>query len=391
MRYRAFPGVAACIVIGVGALAAAGCSSSSSGSAAGPAAGTGAQSAAAASSAPIPSVVNLACSKDEGLKGKVVGLNFAQNQSLFSQLQADIEKFAALSRCGLTFKVTNAQGDPATQVQQAEQLITDKVNLLFTNPSESPGWGPVGPLAKANNAIWMNWSSVVEPDATVNATVDQALEGSLVAEPAAQWINKYQGGHAQVAMLVSLTDPGFKARATAFEARLRQLVPGVQFVGTGNGGFNSPQTAQQSTLNLLQAHPGVKVLFADWDGASIGAVQAARSLGKTDPHQFFIAGQDGSTEQLQDMQKAGNVLQATGADIYRYDAGVIVRDMEKLLMGQSVEPTRYLLAELVTPDTVGKFLQLQNDPFNNAYSNVFNQITRYYPYHDTPATTQPSF
>lgn len=389
MKHRAFPGIAACLLIGAGALAAAGCSSSGSGSAAA-AGSSAAQSATAAGSAPIPSIVNLACSKNEGLKGKVVGLNFAQTQSLFSQLQADIEQFAALSRCGLSFKVTNAQGDPARQVQQAEQLITDKVNLLFTNPSESPGWGPVGPLAKANNTLWMNWSSVIESDATVNATVDQALSGSLVAEPVAQWINKYQGGHAQVAMLVSLTDPGFKARATAFEAKLKELVPGVQFVGTGNGGFDSPQTGQQSTLNLIQAHPGLKVIFADWDAATIGAVQAARSLGKTDPHQFFIAGQDGSTEQLQDMQKPGNVLQATGADIYRYDAGIIVRDMEMLLMGQKVLPTRYLIPELITPDTVQHFLGLQNDPFNDANSAVFNQITKYYPYHDTPTTKQPA-
>ena len=385
MRSRVFSGVAACMVLGVGALAAAGCSTSSSSSAS----SSGAQSAEVGSAA-IPSIVNLACSKDEGLKGKVVGLNFAQSQSLFSQLQADIEKFAALSRCGLTFKVTNAQGDPSTQVQQAEQLIADKVDLLFTNPSEAPGWQAVGPLAKANNTIWMNWSSVIEPDATVNATVAQALAGSLVAEPVAQWINKYQGGHAQVAMLVSLTDPGFKARATAFEARLKQLVPGVQFVGTGNGGFSSPQTGQQSTLNLIQAHPDLKVIFADWDAATIGAVQAARSLGKTDPHQFFIAGQDGSTEQLQEMQKPGSVLQATGGLIFRYDAGIIVRDMEMLLMHQTVLPTRYLIPKLITADTVQQFLKLQDDPFNNANSYVFNEITKYYPYHSTPTTKQPA-
>lgn len=375
-------------VLGIGTLVISGCGSSGSSSASGSSSSSGNQPAAT-SSAPIPSVVNLPCSKDDGLKGKVVGLNFEESESVFSQLQSDIEEFAKLSRCGLTFKVTNAQGDPSTQIQQAEELITDKVNLLFTNPAEAPGWGPVGPLAKSHHTIWMNWSSVIEPDATVNATVDQALSGSLVAEPVAQWIKKYQGGHAQVAMLVSLTDPGFKARATAFEAKLKQLVPGVQFVGIGNGGFSSPQTAETSTQDLIEAHPDLKVIFADWDGASLGAEQAARSLGKTDPKEFYIAGQDGSTEQLQDMQKPGNVLQATGADLYRYDAGIVTRDMEKLLMGETVLPTRYLIPELITSDTVQKFLKLQNDPFNNANNYVFNQITRYYPYHDTPTTKQP--
>jgi ribose transport system substrate-binding protein len=384
MRSRVTSGIVAGVVLGIGSLIISACSSTGASSTA----TSGTQSAAATTTA-IPSLVNLPCSKDQGLKGDVVGLNFEESESVFSQLQSDIEEFAKLSGCGLTFKVTNAQGDPATQVQQAEELITDKVNLLFTNPAEAPGWQVVGPLAKANNTIWMNWSSVVEPDATVNATVDQALSGSLVAAPVAQWIDKYQGGHAQVAMLVSLTDPGFKERATAFEARLKQLVPGVQFVGVGNGGFTSPQVAEQSTLNLIEAHPNLKVIFADWDGATLGAEQAARSLGKTNPTQFFIAGQDGSTEQLQDMQKPGNVLQATGADLFRYDAGIVVRDMEKLLMHETVEPTRYLIPELITSATVNKFLALQDNPFSNANSYVFNQITRYYPYHDTPTTVQP--
>jgi ribose transport system substrate-binding protein len=390
MRSRVTSGIVAGVVLGIGSLIISACGSSGASSTASPGTSSGTQSASAASAA-IPTLVNLPCSKDQGLKGDVVGLNFEESESVFSQLQSDIEEFAKLSNCGLTFKVTNAQGDPATQVQQAEELITDKVNLLFTNPAEAPGWQVVGPLAKANNTIWMNWSSVVEPDATVNATVDQALSGSLVAAPVAQWINKYQGGKAQVAMLVSLTDPGFKARATAFEARLKQLVPGVQFVGIGNGGFSSPQVAEQSTQNLIEAHPNLKVIFADWDGAALGAEQAARSLGKTNPQQFYIAGQDGSTEQLQDMQKPGNVLQATGADLFRYDAGIVVRDMEKLLMHETVLPTRYLIPELITSATVNKFIALQNDPFSNANSYVFNEITRYYPYHDTPTTVQPAF
>src|SRR5271155_820870 len=176
MRSRVTSGIVAGVVLGIGSLIISACSSTGASSTA----TSGTQSAAATTTA-IPSLVNLPCSKDQGLKGDVVGLNFEESESVFSQLQSDIEEFAKLSGCGLTFKVTNAQGDPATQVQQAEELITDKVNLLFTNPAEAPGWQVVGPLAKANNTIWMNWSSVVEPDATVNATVDQALSGSLVA------------------------------------------------------------------------------------------------------------------------------------------------------------------------------------------------------------------
>jgi len=124
MRSRVTSGIVAGVVLGIGSLIISACGSSGASSTASPGTSSGTQSASAASAA-IPTLVNLPCSKDQGLKGDVVGLNFEESESVFSQLQSDIEEFAKLSNCGLTFKVTNAQGDPATQVQQAEELITD--------------------------------------------------------------------------------------------------------------------------------------------------------------------------------------------------------------------------------------------------------------------------
>jgi ribose transport system substrate-binding protein len=336
---------------------------------------------ARAAAAAIPPIVDLPCSKNQGLKGKVVGLNWEESEAVLNQMQADIEQFAKLSNCGLKFKVTNAGGDPAQQVTDAEQLVTDGVNLLFTNPAEAPGWTAVGPLVKSHHTLWMNWSSVPEPDATVNATVWQAASGALVAAPVATWLKKNFGGAGQVAVLTSLTDPGFQARTNAFKQSLLKLDPKAQFVGTGNGGFTSPTVAEQSTLNLIQAHPQLKVIFADWDGAAIGAVTAAREAGKTDPTKFYIAGQDGSAAQLEDMQKPGNVLQSSGTLLFRYDAGIVVRDMELMLMGKkTLGLTRVLIPKLVTTSNVKSFLATLNQPFNPANNAVFSQITKYFPF-----------
>jgi ribose transport system substrate-binding protein len=332
---------------------------------------------------------------DKTLNGKTVGLSFAQSQALFSQLQDDIKQFAKLSGCGLKFKITNANGDPSKQLTDSEQLIAQGVDLLWTNPAEPPGWNVVQQKAEAAGIPYMNWSSIPVAGATTNATVAQAQAGALVAKPAADWINQKQGGKADVALLVSLTDPGFKARAEAFKQKLMQLAPGARIIATGPGGFTDPSVAEKTTLNLIRAHPSLKMVFADWDGASLGAAQAAREAGKTDPDQFYIAGQDGSPEQLALMSKPGAVLQSSGTLLFRYDAGIVERDMERLLLGKPVPPLRLLIPELVTTKNVKQIQALQSDPFSPANKDIFNKITAYYDINLKPgdplpgANTQP--
>jgi ABC-type sugar transport system substrate-binding protein len=339
--------------------------------------------------AAIPPIVRLPCSKNQALKGKVIGMSWPLQIGLVDQMVSDITKFAQLSNCGVTFRIVNANGDAAKQVIQAQQLLALGVDLLVAVPAAPQGWEAVIRQAKQNGVPVINWSSVALTGATMNSNVWQAATGALVAAPAAKWINTMQGGKAEVAMLVSATDVGFKARAAAFKEKLLRLAPGAKIVATAPGGYASPTSAEKTTLDLIQAHPNLKMIFADWDAATIGAAQAAKEAGKTDPRQFFIAGQDGSTTQLEAMAKPGNVIQATGALMFRYDAGIIVNNMLRLLMNKTLPPTRLLIPRLVTPATRASFLRSLNDPFNPKNASVFSTITRYYDQPETAKQPQP--
>jgi ribose transport system substrate-binding protein len=352
---------AALVCAAVAAAAVAGCGGSSS---------SGGSSASASTPPQCKSGSN-------SIMGDTIGLSLPQEQALFSQLQNDIEAYAKKAGCGWKFKVTNANADPSQQITDAQQLIAQGVNLIWANEAESQGWNSVATQAKAAKVMLYNWSSFAITGANLNATVDQAKSGALVAAPAAAWI-KAHPGHADVGVLVSVSDPGFQERAKSFESALKKLDPSVKFVATGNGGFTNPSAAESSTLSMIQSHPDINMIFADWDGASLGAAQAAREAGKTNPNTFYIAGQDGSPEQLALMQKPGNVLQASGAELYRYDAGIIVSNMMRLLLHQSIPPTRTLVPTLVTPANVKQVLKEENDPFNPIYKDVFNHISAYY-------------
>jgi ABC-type sugar transport system substrate-binding protein len=87
--------------------------------------------------------------------GDTIGLSFAQQQALFSQLQNDIEHFAKLTGCDWKFKVTNAGADPSQQITDAQQLIAQGANLVWVNQAQAQGWNPVvqhRPPAPGKNA-----------------------------------------------------------------------------------------------------------------------------------------------------------------------------------------------------------------------------------------------
>lgn len=335
--------------------------------------------------AAIPPIVRLPCSKNQGLKGKVVGLSWAEEIGLVNELNNAITKFAKLSNCGLTIKIVNSNGDNSKQVIQAQQLIAQHVNLLFEQPAAPGGFSNVIAAAKKAKIPVMNWSSVGITGATMNVNVSQAATGALDAAPVCNWIKAKQGGKAQVAMIVSPTDVGFKQRAAAFQAKLKQLCPGADIVETAPGGYTTSTAAEATALNLIQAHPDLKVIFADWDADTLGAATAAKDAGKTDPNQFFVAGCDGTAAQLALMGQPNSVLQATGAPLFNYDPGIIVRNIEQILMGHKLPPTRVLVPRLVTPATLAAFKTLSQNAYSLKNASVFDSVTQYF---SSPETTK---
>jgi ribose transport system substrate-binding protein len=340
--------------------------------------------------AAIPPIVRLPCSKNQGLKGKVVGVSWAEEIGLVDQLNAAITKFAKLSNCGITIKIVNSNGNNSQQVIQDQQLIAQHVNLLFEQPAVSGGFDTVIAAAKKAKVPVLNWSSVGITGATMNVNVSQAATGALDAAPVCNWIKAKQGGKAQVAMIVSPTDVGFKARAAAFQAKLTKLCPGADFVATAPGGYTTPTAAESTALSLIQAHPDLKVIFADWDADTLGAATAAKDAGKTDPNQLFIAGCDGTAAQLALMADPNSVLQATGAPVFNYDAGIIVNNIEQMLLGRKLPPTRVLVPRLVTPSNLAAFTALSTNPYSLKNASVYDTVTQYFASSETTANPIPS-
>ncbi len=71
--------------------------------------------------------------------------------------------------------------------------------------------------------------------------------------------------------------------------------PGIDIVASMPGGWNV-EGGNTAGMDLLQAHPEVKVVFAANDYMIMGVAQAAKSLGRTD---IVLLGNDGDTAALE--------------------------------------------------------------------------------------------
>lgn len=102
--------------------------------------------------------------------------------------------------------------------------------------------------------------------------------------------------------------------------------------------------------NLLQAHPGVKAIFAENDEMALGALQALGDRAGTD---VIVVGFDGTTEGLSAVED-GRML-ATIAQQPEELGARAVEEATKLLRGEEAEAEVPVEVVTVTTDNVGDY------------------------------------
>jgi ribose transport system substrate-binding protein len=116
----------------------------------------------------------------------------------------------------------------------------------------------------------------------------------------ADWAREQAGGAARKVGILD-GEPGYLATE-----RAGGFVDGItgtnwDIVARINGGW-SVEKGNVAAMDLLQAHPDVEVIYASNDYMALGAVLAAKSLGRDD---LMILGYDGDTGALEDIAAGG--------------------------------------------------------------------------------------
>jgi ribose transport system substrate-binding protein len=172
----------------------------------------------------------------------------------------------------------------------------------------------------------------------------------------ADWAMEQAGGEARRVGILD-GEPGYLATE-----RAGGFVDGIEgsnweIVSRINGGW-SVDRGNTAAMDLLQAHPDVQVIYASNDYMALGAVLAARALGRDD---LTILGYDGDTGALEDIAAGGMTATSDTAPVImgRTAACFVLALLEGETEGGYVNtPTR-----IVHADNVIEVLRATDDLF----------------------------
>ena len=252
----------------------------------------GAASAAALSLA----IAVPASAQDDTLK---IGMTFQEmNNPYFVSMQEALME--AAEDLGAEVVVTDAGHDVAKQISDVEDMLTQGIDILLLNPTDSAGIESAVHMAKAQDVI------VVAVDANANGPVDTFV-GSKNRDAGYQsckYLAEAIGGEGDVAILDGIPVVPILERVEGCKAALDEF-DGVTLVDTQNG-RQDRSVALGVVENMIQSHQDLKGIFSVNDGGAMGALAAIQGSGRD----IKLTSVDGAPEAV------AAIAQGTPSEIY---------------------------------------------------------------------------
>lgn len=249
--------------------------------------------------------------------------------------------------------LTDAQGDPQKQINQMEDLISQKPDGLLLVALDANAVIPqVEGANKAGIPLLTCWNDLGGPPRQ-NWPGSISLVGVDEVESgrnAARFVVKLLPDGGKVAIIEGAA--GFQAtneRSEGFREVLQQN-PKIEIVASQPGNWTR-DAALAVAENYIQAHPDLNVIYAHDDNMALGAVSALRNANLLD--KIRVVGIGGSKEGLDAIKNgemAGTVFDSPEADTYACIKALILS-----LEGAKLPSEIWLPRPVVSKDNVDQF------------------------------------
>ncbi|MBY6006162.1 ABC transporter substrate-binding protein [Salipiger bermudensis] len=238
-----------------------------------------------------------ATAQEDGLK---IGMTFQEmNNPYFVSMQEAL--MAAAEDLGAEVVVTDAGHDVAKQISDVEDMLTQGIDILLLNPTDSAGIESAVHMAKAQDVI------VVAVDANANGPVDTFV-GSKNRDAGYQsckYLAEAIGGEGEVAILDGIPVVPILERVEGCKAALDEF-DGVTLVDTQNG-RQDRSVALGVVENMIQSHQNLAGIFSVNDGGAMGALAAIQGSGRD----IKLTSVDGAPEAVAAIAEGGPFIETT--------------------------------------------------------------------------------
>ncbi len=251
-------------------------------------------------------------------KQKVIGVSLLTRQHQFyKDLESAMQAVAKKNKIKLI--VQSGEFDLATQMQQLESFIVQKVDAIVVCPTNSKGIGPA--VKKANKAGIPVFTADIafEGDGVV---AHIASNNVLGGNKAGEFMAKMLKGKGKVIIIDHPTVKSVKDRVKGFQDEIKKA-KGIKIVDvvSSDGQRDKAMTAME---NMLQKHPDLSGVFAINDDSALGALRAVEVAKKKG---IVIVGYD-ATEEAQKAILRGSALKA---DVIQYPKKIGEKTVDAIL------------------------------------------------------------
>lgn len=212
---------------------------------------------------------------------------------------------AMLAQAGVSYTISNAQGDPVLQRAQAQQALAEGATVLVLVNLDSESGAAIIADARAAGAQVIDYDrlTISGPGADVFVSFDNLAVGSLMAQTLEPLINGLATPMPQVVQLngaaadsnASLVRAGYSSIATPFYDAGRWHLVADQEVP----GWDADQARDIFSQILAEAgDEGVDAVFAANDTLAGAVVQVLKTQGHAP---ILLSGQDATVEALQNI------------------------------------------------------------------------------------------
>jgi ribose transport system substrate-binding protein len=279
----------------------------------------------------------------------------------------EVEKI--LKSEGWKYTIVGCNDNSATQIEQIEGFITDKVDLIMVHPSDPAAVEDYMKQARDAGIKVMVWDDKCE-NTDLNWILDNSKLGYEIGGAAARFItaNYKKDKPAQVAMMNYPQTPILLDRENGIKKALQENAAGLYKIVAEQPAIDA-SSAQTNMETILQANPDVKIVCSIGAGGDIGANEAFLVKYKNKiPKEVGIFSADATQQQLEAIVKGEASRASVGFEGSNLKTAQAVTALyNKLVKGEEITGEDYDGHNLIRPLLVMDATNAQE------YLNDYNQ------------------
>lgn len=262
---------------------------------------------------------------------------------------------AAVDELGGELIVNDADNSSETQVAALENFISAGVDGIIVTAVDTEAVAPVIKEAKeAGIAVICHTSKVEGYDAYIGA--DEYQLGYTQGLAVGKWIADNWGTDEKIeaaTLNYDLLESVIQRKVGIMEG-VAENAPNVKFVADATAADQAE--GMTATENFLQANPDLRIVCGVSDGAALGAYEAFKANGMTDPKKYIIAGVDATEEALNKISE-GTIYQLTVDQNPTATGRQLVETCVKVIKGEDVEKDFNQELVAVTPENIKDYVK----------------------------------